>query len=364
MTAMTTAVPKVWILPATGAGDNQQLRCLAEALGWPHDVKPGPDTLLGVLRDRLLLAGNRPLPAAKREWYQPPWPDLLLLCGGRAVVDARRIKTASGGRTRLVCLGRPWADLDHFDLVVTTPQYRLPTRPNVLENAMPLQPAWRARVDAGPWSQRLAQLPRPWLLALLGGVSGSYRFPVATGRELGRQLAAAARHSGGSVLVSSSARTPVAAMDALVAELDVPAHCYRWRPDDADNPLPAWLQLADCLLVTGDSAAMVADACSSGRPVAVFEPPPRWHTRLLTGKEGGREAGPWGRSLQRWRDQLIARGCWFPARDLARYRRVLQEQGFIEPWEPAFASSTGSLRPQADNDALERTVARVRALFD
>ena len=49
-----------------------------------------------------------------------------------------RFGGARAPATRLVQIGRPRADLDGFDLVVTTPQYRLPERPNVLHLALPL----------------------------------------------------------------------------------------------------------------------------------------------------------------------------------------------------------------------------------
>lgn len=360
---MASGERSVWILPATGAGDNQQLRCIAEALGWPYAIKPGPDPLGRVVRDRLFPGRHLRMPADRTAAYAPPWPDVVLFSGGRSVVDARRIRVASGGHTRLVCVGRPWANLEHFDLVVTTPQYRLPVRANVLENALSLQPSLAPPSETlvASWSARLARLPRPWLGALVGGVSGSYRFPAATGTRLGRELAAAVRRTGGSVLVSTSARTPTAAVDALEAELDVPAFCYRWQPNDTDNPLPAFLALADRFLVTGDSAAMIADACGTERPVVVFEPPQRLHTRLLTRSWLGATPGPLGRGLRRLRDRLVARGLWVPARDLGRYHRVLQERGWIESLDaPALPSER---RQAPERSALEATVARIRSLI-
>lgn len=340
---------RVWILPATGAGDNQQLQCLADALGWPWEVKHGPDPLARVVLDRLASPFVRTLPAAKRVRYLPPWPDLVLLSGGRAVVDAWRIREASGGHSRLVCVGRPWAPLDRFDLVVTTPQYRLPRHPNVLENCAPLQPSAN-----GPspelikdWTARLAHLPRPWIAVLVGGTSGSYRFPATFGTRLGQRATAEARRLGGSVLVSTSARTPEATVDALAAELGgVPGFIYRFRPRDPDNPLPVLLGASDRILVTGDSASMVTDACNTGRPVSVLEPPMRLRTRLLTRRW---PLGP----LSRLRERLVVAGCWVPARDLGRFHCRLREGGWIGDGDDAPPAP-------ASVAALEATVARIR----
>ena len=76
-----------------------------------------------------------------------PWPDIVLDCGKRSVPVARWIKKQSGGRTRLVHLGRPWGAFDWFDLIVTTPQYRVPPRANVQVNAVPMNRPSQSALD-------------------------------------------------------------------------------------------------------------------------------------------------------------------------------------------------------------------------
>src|SRR5262249_36397001 len=58
---------------------------------------------------------------------------------------------------------------------------------------------------------------------------------------------------------------------ALESAIDVPYLFYRWRPGDPDNPYLGFLALADTVIVTGDSMSMIAEACSTGRPVHIFE---------------------------------------------------------------------------------------------
>lgn len=359
--ARTDEAPRVWILQATGAGDNRQLANLASALGWPCETKHAMDSLPRVLADRARRSGRHRVPRRKRDRLRPPWPDLILLSGGRCVIDAMRIKAESGGRTRVVCLGRPWAPLAWFDLVVTTPQYRLPDLSNVLQILLPLN---RREPDNGTaaaraWQPRLSHLPRPWLGVLLGGSSGSYRFTTDTARALGRRLDAHARSTGGALLITSSARTPDKALDALVGALQVPYFCHRWRPEHTDNPLEAILAVSDSFLVTADSASMLAEACATDRPVMTYVPPLRWRTRVLT--------RPWlpsrlGRAewLQRLYRRLVVRGLWVPVRDMSRVHAALAERGAVqslsEPGAPA--------RPvHGPPDDMERVVASIRTLF-
>ena len=65
---------------------------------------------------------------------EPPWPDLVLTVGRRPTMAALWVRERSGGRTRLVVVGRPRRRLDDYDLVVVPPQYHVPAAPNVVRS--------------------------------------------------------------------------------------------------------------------------------------------------------------------------------------------------------------------------------------
>src|SRR5690606_33925339 len=125
----------------------------------------------------------------------PPWPDLLITAGMRNEPVARWVRRQSGGRTRLVHLGRPWADPRDFDLVITTPQYRLPQRPNVLHNDLPLHRVRPGRLAeaVARWGPALAHLPAPRIAVIVGGSSGPYTLGARAARRLLADAAALAR---------------------------------------------------------------------------------------------------------------------------------------------------------------------------
>lgn len=267
--------PRTWLMLGHKVGDNGQILALAEALGWPYEVKhlvykktelltnllAGP-TLMGLVKER-----SSPL--------APPWPELVISAGRRNEPLVRWIQREAGGpgKVRLVHVGRPWARHECFDLIVTTPQYRLPDKPNILQNEAPLHRVTAARLaEAGErFAGRFAELPRPRIAVILGGHAGPYSLDRENGAVLGWHAARRARERGGSLLVTSSARTPVAAIDALAAELDVPAFLYRFRRDDPDNPYLGILALSDELIVTCDSMSMLAEAIATGKPVFIFD---------------------------------------------------------------------------------------------
>jgi hypothetical protein len=80
-----------------------------------------------------------------------------------------------------------------------------------------------------------------------------------------------ARRMGGSLLVTTSARTPERATDALLGAVDVPFDLHRWAPDAPENPYFGYLGLADAVIVTCDSTSMLAEACATGKPVYMFD---------------------------------------------------------------------------------------------
>ena len=265
--------PRVWIVDAYRAGERTQLRALAEGLGWPYEIRTLRYRRLEMRTTLFRGSDLRGVDRAASDPLAPPWPDLVLSMGMRNEPVCRWIRDQSGGRTRIVHLGRLWSDPAQFDLVITTPQYRVPERDNVLRNALPLHGFGpeRLRAAATLWAPRLAHLPRPYITVNIGGTSGPYAFGPRAADRLVRDAVALARARGASLLVSSSARTPIAAIDAFAAQRAVPMELYRWRPDDPDNPYPGFLALADEVIVTADSISMLSEAHGTGKPVHMFD---------------------------------------------------------------------------------------------
>lgn len=265
--------PRVWVLSSPRAGERTQLLALADALGCPYEVKRVAHRPFGAALE--LLGGEHVLGVdlSRSARLEAPWPDLVLLAHQSNETVARWIRKQSGGRTRLVLLGRPWSSVEAFDLVVTTPQYELPEAANVLQNLLPLHAVTPERLDeaATRWRPRLAHLPRPFVTVMVGGSSGPYVLDAEAAARLGREASELARSLGGSVLVSTSARTRPAAIDALFAAVDAPSYLHRWSAGDPLNPYFGFLGLADRLVVTADSVSMVAEAFATGKPVAMFD---------------------------------------------------------------------------------------------
>jgi uncharacterized protein len=345
--------PRIWVLLGERTGDNAQAmavgHAVVEAMGGEVLEKPlaynrhyrTPNLLLG--------ATLRSLRREARDRLRAPWPDLVVGVGRRSVPVARWIRAQSGGSAKLVQVGRPRAPLAWFDLVVTTPQYRLPEAANVLPLLLP--PLSPPALDPGEltrWRDAFAGLPRPWIGVLVGGTRAPYRFDAEAARDLGRQADALAARLGGSLLVTTSPRTGAAPSRALSEAIALPAHCNLWSPgaDAADNAHRAILALADRFIVTGESVSMLSEACGAGKPVAIYELSRRAAYPAWSGERG----------LGRW---LARTGLASPPRDPQAVVRRLVEGGH--------ATILGAAEPDRFvpvPDERGRVVAAVRRLLD
>lgn len=345
-------MPVVWLIDAYRAGERAQLRALALALGWPFEIRSLVYRSYAIgskLFRRSDLAG---IDLAASVPLEPPWPDLVISCGMANEPVCRWIRDQSGGRTRIVHVGRPWSLPEQFDLVITTPQYRLVSHPNVLLNELTLHQVGEQQLSeaAARWRDIFSDLPGPKLAVVAGGNSGPYTFGPLSAARLARQACDRARELGGSLLVSSSSRTSAAALAAFESELDVPSYLYRWRAEDPDNPYFGILALADELIVSGDSISMLSEAVATGKPLWMYD---------LGGMRDDvsaaidfRPGGLLYRLLMRWGWERLSR-------DITRVHQRLLESG-----QARWLGEARAQGERCENRDMERAVQRVRELFD
>ncbi len=362
--------PRTWLMMGHKAGDNTQILALAEALGWPFEIKHLVYRRTELLTNLLAGPTLKGLVLDRSSRLEPPWPELVISAGRRNEPLVRWIQCQVGDRSRikLVHVGRPWARHECFDLIVTTPQYRLPEKPNILHNELPLHRVAPARLEAAAesWRERLEHLPRPRIAVMMGGHAGPYNFDRENGALLGYWANRLAAECGGSLLVTSSARTPAAALSAFEAQIRVPAHIYRFRPADPDNPYFAFLALAERIIVTSDSMSMLAEACSTAKPVFIFD--------LLRGRHSRRPPPPEDGSIaaRSLRERLAD---WHPRVTIYKLamkigpKRLTRDVSLIHARQVALGRAVWLGEPWPEGRTpppmrdLERAVAAVRALF-
>jgi hypothetical protein len=313
------------------AGDNAQVRAIADALAWPCETRRIAMQERWRFGKPRVGASLAHVDLARSDALTPPWPDLVITIGRRLSSVALWIQRESRGYSKLVLVGRPRRLARRFDLIVASAQYRIGDGPNVLRLGLPLMGVDRAAVEvaARAWAPRMAELPRPITALLVGGPTKPVRFDAAVARDLVERASAMAQ--GGTLYATTSRRTPPAIVAAIAAALPRSAVLFRWSADAIDNPYLALLGLADRFVATSDSVTMMVEVARLGRPLAVYLLPPARRGVLR---------------------RIVSR------RDLEAVPELLVRGGHAVRLGDPFPSA-----PTPVGDELALVVARIRSLF-
>ena len=263
-------IPSVWVLTDGKAGDELQCLGVADRLGAVAEIRRvAPRKPFSWLMPRGPI-DPREAPERPGSPIRPPFPDIVIASGRRAVPYLRAVAKASNGRSFTVFLKDPRTGPQTADLIWVAEHDRL-RGANVLVTATAphrLTPARLAAARAAPPAP-IAALPRPRVAVIVGGDSRHHRFtPADIARFAG--LLDRLGASGVALMGSPSRRTPPA-LSAALAEVFA-RHGGWWWDGGGENPYLALLANADTIVATADSTNMIGEAAATGRPILVYEP--------------------------------------------------------------------------------------------
>jgi len=254
-------ISSCWIVTEGLVGLRNQAIGLAQALGLSYVLKE-------VQRPKNLWQLFLP----DRHDLTPPWPDLLISCGRRSVAASVAVRRASGNKTFTVHIQDPLIDPKQFDVVIVPAHDKLEGE-NVLVTQGAIHHVSREKlISAGEhFHFLLASLPHPLISVLVGGKNRHQGFSDASAHDFAKKLLSAATNTGGGLAISFSRRTG-ARNEALLRQDLAGIPSYIWD-GTGENPYLGLLALADVVIVTSDSISMISEACSTGKPVYIYELP-------------------------------------------------------------------------------------------
>lgn len=271
---MKTSVPSparaagVCVITDGAAGNERQALALAQALRLTPVVHRialrAPWRWIGPAQTR----GVR-FALPRRQWraLSRPWPALAIGCGRHAAVVTRALREASGGATYAVQILDPRIDPAHFDLVIAPRHDRLDA-PNVIQTMGSLHPIDDTRLAAARDAFPLfAKLEQPRTVLLVGGPRRGLELDMAWMTTLIETIERWHARDGGSVLISTSRRTPTEWRERLRGAFRHGCTCFWGGDADGANPYAGYLAYADRIVVTPDSVNMLSEACATGVPV-------------------------------------------------------------------------------------------------
>lgn len=276
---MTVEPLSCWVLTDGKAGDEVQCLGVAQAL-----QAENPNIIVSIRHVHprapfvwtMPWSGIDPREAPHRSGspLAPPFPDILIASGRRAVPYVRAVKRASSGRTFTVFLKDPRTGPRTADLIWVAEHDKL-RGDNVLVTLTAPHRVSQERLAAARAAPpaALASLKSPRVAVLAGGNSRHHRFLDSDVARLLQQLEALTAE-GATLMVTASRRTPSALVEGLRALVERTGG-YLWdgvTGNPADNPYIALLALADWVVVTADSSNMLGEAAATGAPLLIFEP--------------------------------------------------------------------------------------------
>lgn len=256
---------KLWIVTEGLAGTENQCLGVAEAL-----QEKIPDLVVIPFRTRLREPWRTfsPWLGFEQWWgfepmFNPPWPDILITSGRKSIAASRFIKKESGGKTFTLHIQDPKVRASEFDLVAVPGHDPLRGTNVIVTTASPnrITPEKLKAAKAG--FPDLEKLPAPRVAVLIGGTSKTHRITPAIAERLLRDLETLG--GAASLMITTSRRTPRNLQDALQTKFSGGRHRI-W--DGAEpNPYMGFLGWADAIVATNDSASMLSEAASTGKPV-------------------------------------------------------------------------------------------------
>jgi mitochondrial fission protein ELM1 len=277
-----TAAARTWLFTDGAAGNVRQAEALAAALA------VSPTSFRVESRPPWRWFAPRWVPSDFNGLgidARPPWPELAIGCGRQGALALRTLSRLAGDGVRTVQILDPRIDPMQFDLVVV-PAHDAVRAPNVIVTRGALHPVDEVWLERARHEWRaLGALPGPRTAVLLGGPNRALTLDDAYWRGLATTLGKWIHRDGGSLLLTTSRRSPDWLRDAARAEFgDVPG--LQWHgPDDGPNPYAGLLAWADRIVVTPDSINLLSEACATSVPVLchVDRPVRGKHARFLGG---------------------------------------------------------------------------------
>jgi len=270
----------IWILLGNKLGDNAQAKRLGYAL--KNDFACTIETKQIVYNQKHQLS-NIKLQASLVSMVECEsddldltlTPDVVIFTGRRAVPVARWIQKQSlcqhNKLTRLVAIGKPRAPYYWFDLLVSTRQYHLPKWiPNLVLNDFTLNR--RDDSDGTDLPQHPSfNIQNKVVVVLLGGERSGFRIRTV---EIERMIATLKRYQENQpshcLRVVASKSTPEKVLHRISESVPGNVELFAWN--QADKPsYPMFLKEGDVFFVTEDSASMMTEAVSTGKPVYLLE---------------------------------------------------------------------------------------------
>jgi mitochondrial fission protein ELM1 len=260
----------IWALADDRAGNANQAIGLAEALSshFTLVVKTIRYNKLAKLPNILRHNSLIGIDQKQSSDIAPPWPDIIISAGRKTATVAAYIKKYHNPACKIIQIMWPGYPTSGIDYIIT-PQHDKIYLHTGAEIIYTTGSICRAKQGNG-WHPNL---PSPFIGVIIGGNSKHGRMIATDAINIVKYADHYAKQMRGSLLITTSRRTPREVELIIRQNLDSPHYMFSFNDSlTQTNPYQDILQLSDLLLVTGDSISMCSEVCSTGKPVIIYAP--------------------------------------------------------------------------------------------
>jgi uncharacterized protein len=325
----------VWLLLDDRPGHATQVKGLAQKMGWRSHQLELRFNFWNRLPNPLL--GKSLLSLGKEDCKKllPPYPEIVVGMGRRIVPVARWIKQKSGGKTRIVLLGRKAVGkASDIDYVVSCVHFNQLPRERFFELVVPPTQVTAETLAATRQLQLnpISGMAHPRVVLLVGGPTAQHHFDEGDATRMVSQVLHASAKLDGSLAIVTSRRTPPEAVAAM-RRIAPDAHIHAWNAGVKENPYLSYLAYADFLVVTGESESMIAEASASGLPLTIYplRVKPLGMKNLIAGKI--RWTANERHVLAKICRYLLLTGWIVPPRDLELMHTAMEKKGMARVFQ-------------------------------
>jgi hypothetical protein len=276
--------PEIWALLEEAAGHNSQVLGVVENFNLSFHKKKIFFNSKAKLPNFLKFSPFDTMDKKRSDVVTSAFPDIIISCGRKLAPIAVAIKKLAKKQQKNVLIVQilwPGLMFRKFDMVFTPSHDNIPWpfknskkihrilgAPNRINKEFLLQ-------EYRIWSRTIGELPSPKIAILLGGTSKKGKFTISHAKELVEKVTLLASDLKASILVTNSRRTDENVSNYIEENLKQKIGRYFYFHDvvkNKANPYYAYLQIADIVIVTGDSISMCSEAVSTGKQVFIYSP--------------------------------------------------------------------------------------------
>jgi mitochondrial fission protein ELM1 len=201
--------------------------------------------------------------------------NIVISCGrqsARMAVDIKKSNQKNGLKTKVIQILNPNLSYRNIDAVLIPYHDKIKRSDKFINFTGSLIYKLHRDIDKNKIDMFDCIFPKPHIALLIGGASKG-RSNLVTEKnivEISQNLSRICKKMGGSILVTTSRRSPSNTIEILKKNIECSAYYYIYKNDDLQNPYYEILNNSEYVLITGDSIAMISESCNLNKSVYVY----------------------------------------------------------------------------------------------